>query len=52
MIPWTAIRRYAETYGMSFEEFDEFLAIIRSMEDGREDAQAAIQAERVETDKG
>lgn len=34
VIPWTALKIYADTYGLDVEQFDEFVRIIRAMEAG------------------
>lgn len=33
-IPWTAIKIYADTYGLDVEQFDHLVRIIRAMERG------------------
>lgn len=47
-IPWTAIRDYAETYGLNVDQLDDLTRKIRAMEEGAREAQR-IEKERKET---
>lgn len=40
VIPWTAIRTYAETYGLDLEQFEDLVRYIRAMEEGLRGEQA------------
>lgn len=37
-IPWTAIKAYAEAYGLNVDEMDDLTRNIRAMEEGVRDA--------------
>lgn len=45
-IPWTAIRDYGLTYGLTVEEIDDFTRMIRALEEGMREGQEDLDSEK------
>jgi len=50
-IPWTAIRDYAETYGLSLDEMDDLTRMVRAMEHGVHMAEKDLESEKPKDNK-